>query len=93
MNPAKTHLAELKAMFHTTGQLTVSLQEYQTKLKELLKSVETMPNDQKEAFYQETKAVINKGLLFTETQLERTENAFTENKSRQAANRNYAKFF
>ncbi|MBC1376905.1 hypothetical protein [Listeria innocua] len=93
MNQAKTHLAELKTMFHSTGQLNVTLEEYQAKLNELLKSTEYLPKDTKEAILKETREVINKGILFTQKQLESTENAFSENKSRNAANLNYAKFF
>ncbi|HAB7114044.1 TPA_asm: hypothetical protein GYP53_04300 [Listeria monocytogenes] len=93
MNQAKTHLAELKALFHSTGQLNITLEEYQAKLNELLKSTEHLPKDTKEAILKETREVINKGILFTQKQLESTENAFSENKSRNAANLNYAKFF
>ncbi|MBC1251252.1 hypothetical protein ACYRFF_04870 [Listeria welshimeri] len=93
MNQTKTLLAELKTMFHSTGQLNVSLEAYQAKLNELLKSTEHLPKETKERILKETREMINKGILFTQKQLESTENAFSENKSRNAANLNYAKFF
>ncbi|MBC1446972.1 hypothetical protein HB805_10415 [Listeria welshimeri] len=93
MNQTKTPLAELKTMFHSTGQLNVSLEAYQAKLNELLKSTEHLPKETKEPILKETREMINKGILFTQKQLESTENAFSENKSRNAANLNYAKFF
>lgn len=50
MNQAKTHLAELKALFHSTGQLNVSLEEYQAKLNELLKAPNIYQKIQKKPF-------------------------------------------